>query len=79
MYCALNKIRNSVRLFNQSNKFYQQLKTSCRQVRIKGGVTGAIAPAPPLLGGSPWWNLFVSNKIFVWKILWFRSDTRIQL
>ena len=24
-------------------------------------------------------NLFVSNKILVWKSSWFRSDTRIQL
>jgi len=23
---------------------------------------------PPLQGGPPWWNLFVSNKLLVWKI-----------
>ena len=49
------------------------------QGRIKGGAMGAIAPGPPLEGGPPWWTLFVSNKILVWKIPWFRSDTRIQL
>jgi len=49
------------------------------QGRIKGGTMGAIAPGPPLEGGPPWWNLFVSNKILVWKIPWFRSDTRMQL
>ena len=50
------------------------------QGRIKGGgATVAIAPGPPLQGGPPWWNLFVSDKILVWKISWFRSDTRKQL
>ena len=49
-------------------------KTPATQARIKGGgATGEIAPGPS------WWNLFVSNKILVWKISWFRSDTRIQL
>ena len=38
------------------------------QGRIKGGATGAIAPGPPLQEGPPWWNLFISNKILVWKI-----------
>jgi len=54
----------------------------CRtQGRIKGrgGPTGTIAPGPPLQRDPPRWNLFVSNKIFVWKVSWFRSDTRIQL
>ena len=49
------------------------------QGRIKGGATGAIAPSSRPQRVLPWWNLFVSNKILVWKISWFRSDTRIQL
>jgi len=38
------------------------------QGRVKGGATGEIAPRPPIQGGPPLWNLFVSNKILVWKI-----------
>ena len=41
---------------------------STRQGRIKGGAMGVIAPGPPLQGAPPWWNLFVSNKLLVWKI-----------
>jgi len=47
-------------------RFLQRCASS--QDRIKGGATGAIAPPPPLWEAPPWWNLFVSNKIRVWKI-----------
>ena len=40
-----------------------------KQGRIKGGATGAIAPGPSLQGSTPWWHLFVSNEIFVEKIV----------
>jgi len=29
---------------------------------LGAGLRGAIVPGPP------WWNLFVSNKVLVWKI-----------
>jgi len=48
----------------------------------RGGLSegdGCNCPGPPAARGPPWWNLFVSNKILVWKISWFRSDTRLQL
>jgi len=45
---------------------------------LRGG-NGSNLPRPPAGRGTPWWNLFVSNKILVSKIPWFRSDTRIQL
>jgi len=32
------------------------------------GATGAIAPDPDPRK-PPWWHLFVSNNIFVWKIV----------
>ena len=35
---------------------------------LRGRAKGAIAPGPPLQGRPPRWNLFVSNKILVWKI-----------
>ena len=43
-----------------------------------GGQRGQL-PQAPAGRGPPWWNLFVSNIILLWKIPWFRSDTRIQL
>ena len=39
---------------------------------------GGNCPRPPAGRGPPWWNLFVSNKILVWKIPRFRSDTSIK-
>ena len=43
------------------------------------GSNGGNCPGPPAARGIRWWNLFVSNKILVWKISWIRSDTRMQL
>jgi len=40
---------------------------------------GGNCPDTPLHAGPPWWTLFVSNKVLVWKTSWFRSDTRIRL
>jgi len=40
-----------------------------------GGRKGEIALGPSLQGGAPWWNLFVSNTILVWK---FRDSKAIQ-
>ena len=54
----------------------------CTHMTLRAGLRGArgaIAPGPRCKGDPLWWNLFVSNKILVWKISWFRSDTRIQL
>jgi len=46
------------------------------QGQIKWGATGEIAPGPPLQGGPPWWNLFVSNKMLIWKM--FVSQKRYK-
>jgi len=44
------------------------LNTTVIRVGLRGGATEAFAPGPPLQEGPTWWNLFVSNKILVWKI-----------
>jgi len=38
------------------------------QGRIKGGGNGGKYPGIPAARGPPWWNLFVANKLHVWKI-----------
>jgi len=51
------------------------------QDRIRSRATGAITQGTPPQGGHPWWNLFISNKILVWKIFATQKlqYTRIQL
>ena len=45
---------------------------------LRGG-NGDNCPGPPAARGPPWWNLFVSNKILVWKIFviqkWHKNTT----
>ena len=55
---------------NVTNILQRYFEKSLQAYRagLRGGATGAIAPGPPLQGGPPWWNLFVSNEILGWKI-----------
>ena len=47
---------------------------SCRQGRIKGGATGAIAPSPPLQGGPHDKIYLFQIKYSFEKFSWFWSD-----
>jgi len=45
---------------------------------LRGGQRWQLPRDPRWKGPPPWWNLFVSNKILVWKIPWFRSDAMLR-
>ena len=47
-------------------KFYKVLRDFAW---IKGRIKGGIFPGPPTARSPRWWNLIVSNKILVWKIV----------
>ena len=81
-----NGIRSSLNTVFKNNGLELTFRQICTNdgsgsragLRGWGGNRGN-CPGPPAARGPPWWNLFVSNKILVWKISWFGSDTRIQL
>ena len=61
-------MKSRKRIVNEARYFFLNY-VSCTLLRAGlRGATGAIAPGPPLQGGPPWWNFFVSNKILVWKV-----------
>jgi len=62
----------------QPGRLREILPGGPKQSRIRGGKRGQL-PRPPAAMGPPRWNLFVSNKIIVWKMFviqkWYKTTT----
>jgi len=65
-FIRITSVFSSIRVKKNTLHLYSMCGS---QGRIKGGQL----PLAPAARGPPWWNLFISNKILVWKILVFQK------
>ena len=62
----------------ESEQLVQWMQRAPGRAGLRGRQREQLPRALRFKGAPPWWHSFVLNKIFVWKLSWFKRDTKIQ-